>query len=91
MEVANHIKQIQQNFLWSDTSDDKKTHLVKWAMVGVGPYDVSLWKNISRGWLSLSRYIVYEIGDGLRVKFWRDRWCGETPLVVSYLELIRFG
>ena len=43
---------------------------MKWAMVGVGPYDVSLWKNISRGWLSLSRYIVYEIGDGLRVKFW---------------------
>ena len=38
----------------------------------------------------MSHYIVYEIGDESRVKFWRDRWCGETPLVVSYLELFIF-
>ena len=56
----------------------------------VGPYGVSLWKYISRGWTFLSCYIVYEIGDGSRVKFWRDRWCGETPLVASYPELFRF-
>ena len=36
----------------------------------VGPYGVSLWKYISRGWTSLACYIVYEIGDGSRVKFW---------------------
>ena len=34
-------------------------------------------------------YILYDIGDGLRVKFWQDRWCGETPLAVSYVELFR--
>ena len=33
---------------------------------------------------------MYEIGDGLRVKFWQDWWCGETPIAVSYLELFRF-
>ena len=53
------------------------------------PYVVSLWKNISQGWPSLSCYILYEIGDGSRVKFWYDRWCGETPLAVSYPELFR--
>ena len=34
-------------------------------------------------------YILYDIGDGLRVKFWQDRWCGETSLAVSYVELFR--
>lgn len=34
-----------------------------------GPYGVSMWKNISQGWSSLSHYILYEIGDGWSVKF----------------------
>ena len=55
----------------------------------LSPYGVSLWKNISWGWPSFSRYILYDIGDGSRVKFWHDRWCEETPLAVSYPELFR--
>ena len=55
-----------------------------------GPYGVSLWKNISRRWPSSSHHILYDIGDGSRVKFWQDRWCGETSLTVSYPELFRF-
>ena len=45
------------------------------------PYGVSLWKNISQG-CPLSHFILYEIGDGLRVKFWQDQCCGETPLAI---------
>ena len=55
-----------------------------------GPYGVALWKSISQGWPSFSCYILYDIGDGSKVKFWQDHWCGETPLVVSYLDLFRF-
>ena len=55
-----------------------------------GPYGVALWKSINQGWPSFSRYILYDIGDGSKVKFWQDHWCGETPLVVSYLDLFRF-
>ena len=55
-----------------------------------GLYGVSLWKNISQGWPSFSCHIIYDIGDGFRVKFWQDRWCGEIFLVVSYPELFRF-
>ena len=36
-----------------------------------GPYGVGLRKNISRGWPSFSRHILYDIGDGSRVKFWQ--------------------
>ena len=56
----------------------------------IGPYGVGLWKNISQGWLSFSRHILYDIGDGSRVKFWQDQWCGETSLVVRYPNLFRF-
>uniref|UniRef100_A0A7N2LQI9 Prefoldin subunit 6 n=1 Tax=Quercus lobata TaxID=97700 RepID=A0A7N2LQI9_QUELO len=55
-----------------------------------GPYGVGLWKNISRGWPSFSRHILYDIGDGSRVKFWQDCWCGETSLAVCYPKLFRF-
>ena len=55
-----------------------------------GPYGVGLWKNISQGQPFFSRHILYDIGDGSRVKFWQDRWCGETSLAVSYPELFRF-
>ena len=53
------------------------------------PYGVGLWKNISQGWPTFSQHILYEIGDGSRVKFWQDRWCGETFLAVNYPELFR--
>ena len=43
-------------------------------------------KNISWGWPSFSRHI----GDGSRVKYWHERWCRETSLAASYLELFRF-
>ena len=55
-----------------------------------GPYGIGLWKNISRGWPSFSRCILYDIGDGFRVKFWHDRWCGETSLTANYPKLFRF-
>ena len=55
-----------------------------------GPYGVGLRKNISRGWPSFSRHILYDIGDGSRVKFWQGHWCGEISLAVNYPELFRF-
>ena len=56
-----------------------------------GPYGVSLWKNIRRGWHSLSRFIMYEIGDGSKVQFWLDCWCGTSLFAVRYPELYRIS
>ena len=53
-----------------------------------GPYGVSLWKNIRRGWHSLSRFFLFEIGDGSKVQFWLDCWCGSS-FADRYLELFR--
>ena len=55
-----------------------------------GPYGVGLWKNISQRWPSFSHHILYDIGDGSNVKFWQDRWCGETSLAIRYPNLFRF-
>ena len=54
-----------------------------------GPHGVSLWKNIRRGWPSLSRFFLYEIGDGSKVRFWLDRWCGSSTLADCYPDLYR--
>ena len=56
----------------------------------IGPYGVGFWKNICQGWPSLSHHILYDIGDGSRVKFWQDRWCKETSLAVRYPDLFKF-
>ena len=42
------------------------------------PYGVGLWKNISRKWSSFSHYILYDIGDGSRVKFGMTVGVGNT-------------
>ena len=33
--------------------------------------------------------LLYEIGDGSKVQFWLDRWCGTSSLADCYLELYR--
>ena len=56
-----------------------------------GPYGVGLWKYISQGWSFFSSHILFDIGDGSRVKFWQDRWCGEFSLAVRYPALFKFS
>ena len=70
-------KTIRQSALSSSTSF--KTTIIS-----------SLSNALSKDNLSVSRYILDDIDDGSRVKFWQDRWCGETPLAISYPELFRF-
>ena len=52
-----------------------------------GPYGVSLWKYIQRGWTKFSCFIKFEVADGTRIKFWLDVWCGALSLKESYPEL----
>ena len=44
------------------------------------PYGVSLWRYIRSGWLNFSKLLVYDVGDGTRVKFWKHVWCGDCTL-----------
>ena len=37
------------------------------------------------GWLQ--RKMTFKVGNGKRVKFWTDRWCGDKPLGDAFLML----
>ena len=56
-----------------------------------GPYGVSLWKHISRGWPSLSHYILYDIGDGSRVNFCKTSGVGRHLWLLVILNCSEFS
>nr|CAN72177.1 hypothetical protein VITISV_012537 [Vitis vinifera] len=50
-------------------------------------YGVGLWKEISKEGLLLLNNVSFSVGDGKRVRFWKDNWCGNTPLCEAYPSL----
>ena len=51
-----------------------------------GPYGISLWKNIRKDWPSFSKALSFEVGDGAKVHFSHDRWCGTLCLKEAFPE-----
>ena len=45
-----------------------------------GSYGISLWKEIRKEFQNA----VFSLGDGRRVNFWKDAWCGEEALCSVY-------
>ena len=35
----------------------------------------------------ISDNLSFVVGDGQRIKFWKDRWCGDIPLNVVFPSL----
>ncbi len=52
------------------------------------PYWVSLWKTISKDWPSFKRFISFDVGDGSRVSFWHNVWCGDRTLKEMFPTLL---
>ena len=40
-----------------------------------------------KDWDLMSSRISFLMGNGWRVKFWRDKWCENNPLSVSFPSL----
>jgi hypothetical protein len=36
---------------------------------------------------SFYRSVRYTVGNGLKIRFWHDLWCGDQPLKVTFSEL----
>lgn len=34
-----------------------------------------------------SKFVKYEVGDGSKVNFWHDVWCGDSSLKISNPDL----
>ena len=50
-------------------------------------YGVGLWKAIRKEWNYLNGRLAYQVGNGQRVRFWMDKWCGDEPLCESFPSL----
>ena len=55
-------------------------------MVRVG-YGVGVWKEIGKGWDLVAGKILFEVGNGSRVLFWKDKWCGSMTLCDAFPNL----
>ena len=47
-------------------------------------HGMGLWKGIRMDWELVSDRMVFIVGNGRRVRFWRDRWCRDSPLCMSF-------
>jgi hypothetical protein len=54
------------------------------SLVPTGAFGVGLWKNIRKGWEKFSSFTRFLVGDGSRISFWQDKWCGDVALKVAF-------
>ena len=54
---------------------------------GRGAHGVGLWKDIRKELALLKDNSSYVVGNGRRVRFWEDIWCGSEPLCRTYPTL----
>uniref|UniRef100_M1CC58 Reverse transcriptase zinc-binding domain-containing protein n=1 Tax=Solanum tuberosum TaxID=4113 RepID=M1CC58_SOLTU len=60
----------------------------KWMTEGVtSPYDCSVWRSIRNLWLLVKDRIKIKVGNGEKVAFWNDIWCGQETLKQAFPEL----
>ena len=54
-------------------------------------FGTSLWKEIRKEWPSFSQNAVFSLGDGRRINFWKDIWCGEEALCFRFPSLFNLA
>ncbi|WMV42793.1 hypothetical protein MTR67_036178 [Solanum verrucosum] len=45
------------------------------------------WRTIRNLWPDLSRNIVYKVGNGTKILFWKENWNGNEALMVLFPDL----
>ncbi|RVW81059.1 hypothetical protein CK203_045380 [Vitis vinifera] len=56
-----------------------------WCSKGVRDrYGVGVWKAIRNGWENFRSHSRFLVGDGTRVKFWKDLWCENQSLEEAF-------
>ena len=51
-------------------------------------FGVGFWKEIRKEGSLLQNKIVFFVGDGKRVRFWKDKWCKNNAFCDSFPSLI---
>ena len=50
-----------------------------------------MWTEIRKEWPSFSQCSVFAIGDGKRINFWKDVWCGGEALCARFPSLFNLA
>lgn len=50
-------------------------------------YGVDFWKAIKKNWEVFKSRICFVVENGRRIKFWLDKWCGDTLQKESFTTL----
>ena len=53
-----------------------------------GGFDNSLWKEMRKYWTTFLPNLVFSLGDGRRVSFWNDVWCGGEAFCNAFPTLL---
>jgi hypothetical protein len=56
-----------------------------------GSHGVGLWRFISRDWHRFSRHTKFIPGDGFRISFWEEVWCGNSPFKEAFPGLFNIA
>ena len=54
-----------------------------------GGFGVGLWKEIRKEWPQLLQNTYLALGNESRINFWKDVWCGEEALSLTFPNLFR--
>ncbi|RVX11584.1 LINE-1 retrotransposable element ORF2 protein [Vitis vinifera] len=54
-------------------------------------FGVGFWKDIRKEGVLLQNKVGFSVGNGRRVKFWKDNWCGNFTLCNSFPSLYAFA
>ena len=84
---------VEREAFWSRVIMEKYGFLEgEWmSKMPIEPYGVGLWKFIHLGWDNFFRFLMFEVGNCSRIRFWDDVLCLDKPLKVVYPELYRIA
>ncbi|KAG5622081.1 hypothetical protein H5410_007299 [Solanum commersonii] len=77
-----------ENSLWKEVIAAKYGMRDKWMTTKVtSPYGSSAWRSISDLWDLVLERSYCKVGNGRKVVFWMDKWCGQVPLSQRFPDL----
>jgi len=96
-------KALKVKWLWRFAKEDKTLwkDLLKmtydvdklgwWSKKSSNPHGVGCWKSITSELDLFKSLVHFKVGNGSRVLFWHDVWCGEQPLKDHFPDLFRMA